>query len=231
MPTFGQKRQRLSCVKWLTVAGSLLPNRERADTSHPSTFSTDGAAGRALAKVIAFLAVTPKSASQAEQEKAFASADHILRGGRLGPTEIKNTLAHHGMALEPGDVLMIHDPACIAIETGSVIGLFVNVLQRGVTIKFVNPPFEITPSNPPSTAEQLLSSLDQHRRFLHGMKTHGGVKGKIGRPPSLAPEDREKVQLLVSDPNNTMAGIARDLGVSRGALYDYLEREGISRSR
>ena len=194
-------------------------------------FRTHGAASRALGKVVAFLAVTSKSATQAEQEKAFASADYIMRAGRLGPTEIMSTLAHGGIALEPGDVLMFHDPTCLAVETGTIIRLFADLLQRQISLKFVDPTIEIVPSDPPSTAQTLLNVLDRHWRFIHGLKTHGGVKGRTGRRPSLETADREKVQNLLNDASKTMAGIALELGVSRAALYGFLEREGLSRSR
>lgn len=182
-----------------------------------------------MTKIVAFLAVTSKSATKAQQEEAFAAADYVLRAGRLGPTEIASTLAHKGLDLEPGDVLMFHDPACITIENGSLIRLFVDLLQRQVTLRFVTPALSIVPSDPPSDAQQLLTILDSHWRFMHGLKTHGGVKGRTGRRPKLEAADRETVQGLMAEPGATITSVARKLGVGRATLYGYLDREGIAR--
>ena len=49
------------------------------------------------------------------------------------------------------------------------------------------------------------------------------ARGKrLGRPPALTPEQLREVRELLLRPENTVSGVARQLGVSRSTLYKYL---------
>ncbi|MDX6419209.1 MAG: hypothetical protein QOG28_3829 [Trebonia sp.] len=49
------------------------------------------------------------------------------------------------------------------------------------------------------------------------------ARGKrLGRPPALTPEQLREVRELLLRPENTVSGIARQLGVSRSTIYKYL---------
>ena len=187
------------------------------------------AVGGSLAKSILFVAAVRGSPSIDEQRDACAEPDDlIVEAGRLGLTELAERLARKGLAFTPGDTLKIYDLSCIAISTNTLVRVLTRTLEAGVSIRICRPGIVIAPG---SEAEALITLLDQHWRFIHGMKTHDGAKAKTGRKPVLVSEQLPHVRDLLAKTGATTASVARELGVGRTSLFAFLKRHGLSARR
>jgi DNA-binding CsgD family transcriptional regulator len=55
-----------------------------------------------------------------------------------------------------------------------------------------------------------------------GLAAARGRGMRLGRPPALTPEQLREVRELLLRPENTVSGVARQMGVSRSTVYKYL---------
>jgi transposase-like protein len=53
----------------------------------------------------------------------------------------------------------------------------------------------------------------------------------LGRPPAMTPEQVRHARALLTEPGNTVASIARLLGVSRSTIYKYVPELGRPRAQ
>ncbi|MEU6261738.1 helix-turn-helix domain-containing protein [Saccharopolyspora shandongensis] len=61
--------------------------------------------------------------------------------------------------------------------------------------------------------------VDGIREGLAAAKANGV---RLGRPPAMTPEQVRHARALLAEPDNTVAFIARLLGVSRSTIYKYV---------
>lgn len=73
----------------------------------------------------------------------------------------------------------------------------------------------------------IFAALAEFIRELIVAGTHEGLAAarargqKLGRPPALTPEQVRQARVLLTRPEESVASIARLLGVSRSTLYKY----------
>jgi DNA invertase Pin-like site-specific DNA recombinase len=177
-----------------------------------------------VARTVLFLAETKASPTIAEQRARCAEADDIIiEAGRISFADLTELNERRGIELKPGDTLKIYDFNCLLVTTGTLIRALVKFLKNGITIVVHAENVVFHPDSGEPFAH-LLTMLDEHRRKVHGAKTHGptyagGRKKKLN--PSHLPKIRRQLKARTS-----LAQIAAELGVSRTTLYGFLKEEG-----
>ncbi|WP_190816472.1 recombinase family protein [Saccharopolyspora pogona] len=69
--------------------------------------------------------------------------------------------------------------------------------------------------------------VDGTREGLAAAKANGV---RLGRPPAMTPEQVRHARALLAEPDNTVASIARLLGVSRSTIYKYVPELSTNRA-
>ncbi|MEV0699341.1 recombinase family protein [Saccharopolyspora sp. NPDC050389] len=69
--------------------------------------------------------------------------------------------------------------------------------------------------------------VDGTREGLAAAKANGV---RLGRPPAMTPEQVRHARALLAEPDNTVASIARLLGVSRSTIYKYVPELSANRA-
>ncbi|MGW3471038.1 recombinase family protein [Saccharopolyspora sp. NPDC000995] len=68
-----------------------------------------------------------------------------------------------------------------------------------------------------------------HPRTREGLAAANANGARLGRPPAMTPEQVRHARALLAEPDNTVASIARLLGVSRSTIYECVP--GLSTNR
>lgn len=177
-----------------------------------------------MARTILFLAETKASPTIAEQRARCAEADDVIvEAGYISFADLSDLNDRRGAELRPGDTLKIYDFTCLLVSTATLIRALVKFLSNGITIvvQAENVVFRPGPDQPFS---HLLGMLDDHRRKVHGVKTHG-PDVKAGRKKKLNPSQLPKIRRMLKE-REPHAAIAKELKVSRTTLYAFLKEEG-----
>jgi DNA invertase Pin-like site-specific DNA recombinase len=130
-------------------------------------------------------------------------------------------------ALRPGDILVVTSLDQLGRTRPELIGAVEQVRRSGAGLRSLREDLDTT--GPGGAAIfRVFQSLADFGRTAISAGTSDGLAAarargtRLGRPPALTPEQLREVRDLLLRPENTVAGIARQLGVSRSTLYKYL---------
>lgn len=130
-------------------------------------------------------------------------------------------------ALRPGDVLVVTSLDQLGRTRPELIGAVERVRRSGAGLRSLREDLDTT--GPGGAAIfRVFQSLADFGRSAISAGTSDGLAAarargtRLGRPPALTPGQLREVRDLLLRPENTVAGIARQLGVSRSTLYKYL---------
>jgi len=173
---------------------------------------------------VAFLAEAPGSATIEDQQAALHPDDHVVLAGKRSFKELGEALERAGIPLRPGDRIKIHDFNCLPLSTDNLLRALSKFLGDGISIEIVKPGIVLEAGG--TLGHALVDWLDAHYRYVHGLKTHPVDTAPQGRKRLLTAERYSEICAMLTEPNATRASVAEKLGVSRGTLFNYLERFG-----
>lgn len=175
-----------------------------------------------MAKTVLFLAETNRSPT-IEEQRAFCehAGDLLVDAGSVRFLDLPKTLTRAGHRLERGDKIKIYDLSCLPINTMTLVRIMMKLLKEGVAIEFCAQNIVIQP-DADTDIFRLVGMLDQHWRLIHGMKTHTS-DAKVGRKALLADDQFPMIQAMI-DGGLTVSAAAKELGVGRTTLFDFLQR-------
>ncbi|MFM0607658.1 recombinase family protein [Paraburkholderia sediminicola] len=134
--------------------------------------------------------------------------------------------------LRDGDTLMVHSMDRLARNTEDLLRMVRELIERGVAVEFVKDrmSFSADSSNPQQHLMMtMLAGFAQFERALIRERQREGIaiakaNGVYkGRKPALTPEQVTALRQRVAS-GEAKAVIARDLGISRETLYQYLRQ-------
>lgn len=130
-------------------------------------------------------------------------------------------------SLRPGDILVVASLDQLGRTQRELIATVVEVRRRCAGLRSLSE--ELDTASPGGEAIfRVFDGLADLGRAAISAGTSDGLaaaraRGKrLGRPPALTPEQLREVRELLLRPENTVSGIARQLGVSRSTIYKYL---------
>jgi DNA invertase Pin-like site-specific DNA recombinase len=130
-------------------------------------------------------------------------------------------------SLRPGDILVVVSLDQLGRTQRELIATVGEVRRRGAGLRSLRE--EIDTAGPGGAAIfRVFDGLAGLGRAAISTGTSDGLaaaraRGKrLGRPPALTQEQLREVRELLLRPENTVSGIARQLGVSRSTIYKYL---------
>lgn len=179
--------------------------------------------GRGL-NTVAFLAEAPGSATIDDQQAALHPDDHVVLAGKRSFKELGEALERAGMPLRAGDRIKIHDFNCLPLSTDKLLRTLAKFLDGGISIEIVKPGIVIEAGA--TLGHMLVDWLDGHYRYVHGLKTHPVDTAPQGRKRLLTAERYSEISAMLNEADATRSSVAEKLGVSRGTLFNYLERFG-----
>jgi transposase-like protein len=136
--------------------------------------------------------------------------------------------AHGRLAgLRAGEVLEVAGLEELGRTPREVIAVVGEIQRRGGGLRSLREGVDTT--GPGGEAVfRVLAGLDALGRAAISAGTSEGLAAarargqRLGRPPALTAEQLGEVRALLARPESTVAGVARQLGVSRSTLYKYL---------
>ena len=143
-------------------------------------------------------------------------------GGNRNRPGLARCLEH----LRDADVLHVHSIDRLARNLQDLLTLVTDLTGRGVTVKFAKEQLVFSGEANPLQELQLniMGAVAQFERSMIRERQREGIaaakaKGKVlGRTSSMTPEMVEKAKAMKAD-RRGVSEIARELGVSRGAIY------------
>ena len=130
-------------------------------------------------------------------------------------------------SLRPGDILVAASLDQLGRTQRELIATVGEVRRRGAGLRSLRE--ELDTAGPGGAAIfRVFDGLAELGRAAISTGTSDGLaaaraRGKrLGRPPALTQEQLREVRGLLLRPENTVSGIARQLGVSRSTIYKYL---------
>src|SRR5579862_7369334 len=130
-------------------------------------------------------------------------------------------------ALRPGDVLVVTDLGQFGRAQRDVIAAVAEVRARGAGLRSLREDLDTTAPGGEAVFRALAGLADVGRAAISAGTSDGlaaaRARGKrLGRPPALTPGQLREVRDLLLTQENTVSGVARQLGVSRSTIYKYL---------
>ncbi|MCR4467790.1 recombinase family protein [Burkholderia sp. SCN-KJ] len=135
--------------------------------------------------------------------------------------------------LRDGDTLTVHSMDRLARNTEDLLRMVRELTERGVTVQFVKDSMTFSADKRNPQQELMMTMLAAFAQFERSLirerqregiaiaKANGVYKG---RKPSLSPEQVSTLRQRAAS-GEAKAAIARDLGISRETLYQYLRQE------
>jgi len=137
-----------------------------------------------------------------------------------------------------GDTVVVHSLDRLArsiVDLRSIVEKFVT---KGVSVEFVKERLFFSKEKKDSPTDTLmlniLSSFAEFERALIRERQQEGIKiakangAYRGRKKALSPSQVEELRVRVSSRQGTVAEVAKELGISRTTLYEYLGKKGAS---
>jgi DNA invertase Pin-like site-specific DNA recombinase len=130
-------------------------------------------------------------------------------------------------ALHPGDVLVVTDLGQLGRARRDVISAVSHVRARGAGLRSLREDLDTTAPGGDAVFRVFAGLADAGRAAISAGTSDGlaaaRAQGKrLGRPPALTTGQLCEVKDLLLTPENTVSGVARQLGVSRSTIYKYL---------
>jgi DNA invertase Pin-like site-specific DNA recombinase len=129
--------------------------------------------------------------------------------------------------LRPGDTLVVPSLDRLSRSLQDLIGLVAELRRRGVGFSSLHEALDTTTPGG-RLVFHVFAALAEFIRELIVEGTHEGLEAarargvRLGRPPAMTPEQVRHARDLLARPDNSVASIARLLGVSRSTLYKYV---------
>lgn len=149
-------------------------------------------------------------------------SDLVANEARMDLNDLPNKLAQGGMPLESGDRIKIYDFTCLPMHPQNLLRFMRQMLKKGVSIQFAAPGIVIKPEEG-NDLFKLVTGLDNHWRLTHGVRTRP-TDSKPGRKPKLTEDQLPAIRRMLDDSGATVSSVAKDLGVGRTTLFDFLQR-------
>lgn len=146
-----------------------------------------------------------KSGKNAEREELWAALDY----------------------LRPGDTLVVTSLDRLGRSLQDLISIVSGLRKREVGFRSLHEALDTTTPGG-RLVFHVFAALAEFIRELIVEGTHEGLAAarasgtRLGRPPALTPEQVRHARALLTQPDATVASIARLLGVSRSTLYKYV---------
>ena len=153
---------------------------------------------------------------------ALVFADEAA-GRAAGLPRLRECLA----ALRPGDVLVVTDLGQLGRARRDVIAAVAQVRARGAGLRSLREDLDTTAPGGAAIFRVFAGLADAGRAAVSAGTSDGLAAARasgtrLGRPPALTPGQLREVRDLLLTPDNTVVGVARQLGVSRSTIYKYL---------
>lgn len=129
--------------------------------------------------------------------------------------------------LRAGDVLVVPRLDRLARSLQDLIVIVSDLRRRGVGFRSLHESIDTTTAGG-RLVFHIFAALAEFIRELIVEGTHEGLDAarargaRLGRPPALNPEQVAQARQLLTHPENSIASIARLLGVSRATLYAHV---------
>ncbi|MCD2196575.1 recombinase family protein [Actinomycetospora endophytica] len=148
------------------------------------------------------------------------------RGGAARP-QLDACLA----ALEPGDTLVVVRLDRLGRSLPQLVTLVNDLRARGVGMRALQEGLDTTTPGGRMVFEVFAALSDFLRELLvegtrDGLAAARARGQRLGRPPALTPEQVHQARTMLARPENSVASIARMLGVSRSTLYKHVPELG-----
>jgi DNA invertase Pin-like site-specific DNA recombinase len=130
-------------------------------------------------------------------------------------------------ALRPGDVLVVTDLGQLGRTQRELVSAVGQVRGRGAGLRSLREDLDTTAPGGAAIFRVFAGLADVGGAAISAGTSDGlaaaRARGKrLGRPPALTPEQLREVRDLLLTQENTVSGVARQLGVSRSTIYKYL---------
>jgi DNA invertase Pin-like site-specific DNA recombinase len=206
----------------------------RAQSGDLLAADPEGASGTAVGYGRASVGSPPEVGSPEEQRAALLEAGCARvyldtssgRGGATRP-ELDACLA----SLQPGDTLVIVRLDRLGRSLPQLVTLVNDLRARGVGIRSLQEGLDTTTPGG-RVVYDVFAALNDFLRELLVEGTRDGLAAarargqRLGRPPALTPEQVHQARVMLARPENSVASIARMLGVSRSTLYKHVPELG-----
>jgi DNA invertase Pin-like site-specific DNA recombinase len=134
-------------------------------------------------------------------------------------------------SLEPGDVLVVVRLDRLTRSLPHLVGLVGELRTRGVGFRSLHEGLDTTTPGG-RLVFHVFAALAEFLRELLVEGTRDGLAAarargqRLGRPPALSPDQVSQARSMLARPENSVASIARLLGVSRSTLYKHVPELG-----
>ncbi len=130
-------------------------------------------------------------------------------------------------ALRPDDVLVVPSLDQLSRTRDGLIAAVAEVRRRGAGLRSLREDLDTTAPGGEAIFRVFAGLADFGRAAISAGTSDGLAAARargqrLGRPPALNSDQLREVRELLLRPENTVSGIARQLGVSRSTIYKYL---------
>lgn len=173
---------------------------------------------------IYYIAETGSSVTADEQvESGYEIGDTLVYSGRSSFSDTLKHLARNGQALKAGDTLKIYDLSCLPENTMTLIRVFQKILSEGFSIEIQKHGLILSGDPARNKLGTFVAMLNEHWGHLHGIKSHP-PDSRPGRKVRITIEQLPDIRERLSVKGATVSSVARDIGVGRSTLFDFLRR-------
>ncbi len=129
--------------------------------------------------------------------------------------------------LRPGDVLVVPSLDRFSRSLQDLINLVGELRRRGVGFRSLHEALDTTTPGGRLVFHVFAALAEFIRKIIiegtrEGLEAARARGRRLGRPPALSAEQVRQAGTLLAEPANTVASIARLLGVSRSTLYAHV---------
>jgi DNA invertase Pin-like site-specific DNA recombinase len=130
-------------------------------------------------------------------------------------------------SLGPGDILVATSLDQLGRTQRALAGVVAEVRRRGAGLRSLREDLDTTAPGGEAIFRVFAGLADLGRAAISagtsdGLAAARGRGTRLGRPPALTAQQLGEVRELLTRPQSTVSGVARQLGVSRSTLYKYL---------
>ncbi|MFE7393305.1 recombinase family protein [Streptomyces sp. NPDC057582] len=198
---------------------------EWADTDSPlGAFPADPSGAR-----VGYGRVSTKGQLLDRQIAALKAADcvRVFTDKKSGKNAEREELWKCLDYLRPGDTLVVPSLDRLGRSIQDLISIVSGLRKRGIGFQSLHEALDTTTPGG-RLVFHVFAALAEFIRELIVQGTHEGLAAarargeRIGRPPAMTPEQIRHARALLAQPDNTVASIAKLLGVSRTTIYKYV---------
>jgi DNA invertase Pin-like site-specific DNA recombinase len=131
--------------------------------------------------------------------------------------------------MRPGDTLVVPSLDRLARSLQDLIAIVADLRKRGMGLRSLKEALDTTTAGG-RLVFHVFAALAEFIRELIIEGTNEGLAAarargqRLGRPPAMSPEQIHHARALLTQPDASIASIARLLGVSRSTIYKYVPK-------